>query len=670
MLKLTRGETGFSLAYDGRTIFSHTLTEPMLYLGLGSETIDMHHGNFHISDEIAERIPFCAFTAVQDDSGVAIRLYKDYHAAAFTLLLREQGGRLQITGSCDNSRYNRLWLKIFAEPEEHVYGLGEQFSSLDLRGRNYPIFTMEQGVGRNKSTLTTFLADQLDGGGGDYWTTYYPEATFVSSRLYSLHLHGYDYAEVDFSHADYHGLHLWQTTFSLTLSAKEDYPALLGDLTALVGRQPPLPDYMFSGILLGMQGGSDACRQKLERMLAADTAVSAVWTQDWVGKRITSFGKRLQWDWRWNKEMYPTLKEDIAENDARGIAWMGYINPYLVEGGLLFAEAQTRNYFVKKQDGTDYLIDFGEFDSGFVDLTNPAACAWYKSVIKENMIELGLRGWMVDFGEYLPTDCVLFSGQSAISAHNEWPTLWAKLNYEALSESGMLGKIGFYTRSGATGTQKYSPLMFSGDQFVDFSADDGLPSVINAALSLGMTGFGMLTFDIGGYTALFGKYRTKELLLRGCEFAAFTPVMRTHEGNRPNENTQFDADEETIAFFSRFSRIHRALSPYLIALGDQNCAQGLPAMRTLFLHYPDDARAYTEPYVYLLGRDILVAPVVEEGAQSRTLYLPQDDWVHLWSGKPYTGGEVTVSAPIGMPPVFYRAKSEIARMMETLREIH
>ncbi len=669
MLELNRSESGFSLSYEGKTLFSHSLDEPMVYLGLGDETIDMHHGNFHIADEVTERIPFNAFTATQDESSVVIRLYKDYHASAFTLTLREEAGRLIVTGECDCPRFNRLWLRLYAEPGEHVYGLGEQYSALDLRGRNYPIFTMEQGVGRNKSTLTTFLADQLDGGGGDYWTTYYPEATYVSSRRYFLHLHGYGYAEVDFSHENYHALHLWQTSLAFTVSAKQRYTDLLSDLTALVGRQPPLPDYMFSGILLGMQGGSEVCRNKLERMLAADTAVSAVWTQDWVGKRVTSFGKRLQWDWRWNEALYPTLREDIATNDARGIAWMGYINPYLVEGGALFTEAKDRGYFVKKQDGTDYLVDFGEFDCGFVDLTNPDACIWYKGVIKENMIALGLRGWMVDFGEYLPTDSVLFSGQDAISAHNEWPTLWAKLNYEALEESGKRGKIGYYTRSGATGTQRYSPLMFSGDQFVDFSPDDGLPSVINAALSLGMTGFGMLTFDIGGYTALFGKYRTKELLLRGCEFAAFTPVMRTHEGNRPDENTQFDADDETVAFFSRFSRIHRALSPYLTALGAENCTRGLPAMRALFLHYPDDERAHTAPYEYLLGRDILVTPVVVEGAESRSLYLPQDRWVHLWSGAEYAGGEITVSASIGQPPVFYRAESEIAGVMASLREI-
>jgi len=669
MIQMTATQTEFSVYYSGRELLRHSLKNPLLYLGVGKETIAMHHGNFHISDEIVERVPFAAFSAEQTENGVVVRFFKDHHACSFTLELREENGRLEASGRCDDHRYNRLWLSLFAEANEHIYGLGEQYSAFDLRGKNYPIFTMEQGVGRNKGTLTTFLADQLDGGGGDYWTTYYPEATFVSSRLYYVHLHGYGYTEVDLSHEDHHCLHVWQDQIRFTVSADETYPALLGDLTALVGRQPPLPEWMTSGVILGMQGGSDTCRKKLDRMLAADTAVAAVWTQDWVGKRVTSFGKRLQWDWRWNRELYPTLLEDIRENEERGVRWMGYINPYLVEGGILFDEAQKQDFFVKRKDGTDYLADFGEFDCGFVDLTNPAACTWLKRVIKDNMISLGLKGWMVDFGEYLPTDCLVHSGQDAVGAHNEWPTLWAKLNYEALEESGMLGKIAFFTRSGATGTQKYSPLMFSGDQFVDFSADDGLPSVINAALSLGMTGFGMMTFDIGGYTALFGKFRTKELLLRGCEFAAFTPVMRTHEGNRPDENTQFDADDETVAFFSRFSRVHRALSPCLSELVRENSEAGLPAMRPLFLHYPSDERAYTEPYEYLLGRDVLVAPVVEEGVNTRTLYLPDDRWIHLWSGREYVGGDVTVSAPIGAPPVFYRADGETAKMMAQLREI-
>lgn len=88
-------------------------------------------------------------------------------------------------------------------------------------------------------------------------------------------------------------------------------------------------------------------------------------------------------------------------------------------------------------------------------------------------------------------------------------------------------------RAGSTGSQKYSTMMWAGDQNVDWSLDDGTASVVPAALSLAMTGHGLHHSDIGGYTTLFEMKRSKELLLRWCDFSAFTPMMRTHEGNRP-----------------------------------------------------------------------------------------------------------------------------------------
>ncbi|MFL1587060.1 hypothetical protein NKZ05_21525, partial [Stutzerimonas stutzeri] len=93
---------------------------------------------------------------------------------------------------------------------------------------------------------------------------------------------------------------------------------------------------------------------------------------------------------------------------------------------------------------------------------------------------------------------------------------------------------------------------FDGDAetIVDWSLDDGLASVVPAALSLAMTGHGLHHSDIGGYTTLFEMKRSKELLLRWCDFSAFTPMMRTHEGNRPGDNWQFDGDAETIVDWS------------------------------------------------------------------------------------------------------------------------
>ncbi|MEF3950739.1 TIM-barrel domain-containing protein, partial [Escherichia coli] len=111
---------------------------------------------------------------------------------------------------------------------------------------------------------------------------------------------------------------------------------------------------------------------------------------------------------------------------------LAYINPYVASDKDLCEEAAQHGYLAKDASGGDYLVEFGEFYGGVVDLTNPEAYAWFKEVIKKNMIELGCGGWMADFGEYLPTDTYLHNGVSAEIMHNAWPALWAKCNYEAL----------------------------------------------------------------------------------------------------------------------------------------------------------------------------------------------------------------------------------------------
>ncbi len=384
---------------------------------------------------------------------------------------------------------------------------------------------------------------------------------------------------------------------------------------------------------------------------------------------MTSFGKRVMWNWKWNSALYPQLDERIAQWKEEGVQFLSYINPYVASDKDLCEEAAKRGYLTKNANGEDYHVEFGEFYAGVIDLTNPAAYGWYKEVIKKNLIELGCGGWMADFGEYLPTDTFLHNGVSAEIMHNAWPALWAKCNYEALEETGKLGEILFFMRAGYTGSQKHSVMMWAGDQNVDWSLDDGLASVVPAALSLAMTGHGLHHSDIGGYTTLFEMKRSKELLLRWCDFSAFTPMMRTHEGNRPGDNWQFDSDAETIAHFARMTTVFTTLKPYIKAAVAQNAKSGLPVMRPLFLHYEDDARAYTLKYQYLFGRDLLVAPVHEEGRRDWSLYLPQDIWVNAWTGETCQGGDITVDAPLGKPPVFYRQQSEWADLFSTLRHI-
>ncbi len=657
----TDGKGSVALTLNGKLLLRHTGEHPALFLGRGREDIRMYRGNFEIRDRVEERIPL-RLTGVE---GETLHFGHPDLSGDYCLRIEERDGRLQVTGTCKDANWNRLWLRLYAEAGEHVAGGGEQFSALDLRGRLWPIWTREQGVGRNKLTEITRLADASDGGGGDYHTTFFPQPTLLSSRLYFAHLENYEYAELDLRESDYHELVLWTSALHLVLTAGESYAELLEKLTALLGRQPALPDWAMRGLWLGVQGGTERARTLEKRCKDAGVDISAVWIQDWEGKRVTSFGKRLQWDWRWNREMYPGLDTLIREDDT---AWMGYINPYLVEGGVLFREAQEKGYFVKRPDGGDYLFDFGEFDCGVVDLTDPEAFAWYKNVIKTNLIGFGFKGWMADFGEYLPADAVCRGG-SGLALHNAWPMLWARCNREAVEEAGKLGECVFFMRSGAAGSQGSATLIWAGDQCVDWSEDDGLPSVITAALSLGMSGYGLHTCDIGGYTTLFHLRRDEELMMRWLEFACFTPVMRTHEGNRPETNVQLYDTPELLAFAARITALHDGLLPYLRHCVAQNAESGLPVMRPLFLAAPEAEEAWNHRlYSYLLGDDMFVAPVVEPGAVTRKLWLPEGEWTGLWDGRRYHGGWIETEAPMGRPPVFYRAGSTFAPLFQELGE--
>ena len=201
MFHLSFPAEGFVELYAGdRLVLRHSPETPALFLGFGREEIRMYRGNFTVRDREDARLPLRFLGA----DGECLRFAHPDLCGEYTLRVTEADGLLRLTGSCDDARVNRLWLRLCAEADEHVTGGGEQFSALDLRGRNYPIWTREQGVGRNKLTEVTRLADATDGGGGDYHPTFCPQPTFVSSRMYFVHLENYEYSELDFREKDCH----------------------------------------------------------------------------------------------------------------------------------------------------------------------------------------------------------------------------------------------------------------------------------------------------------------------------------------------------------------------------------------------------------------------------------------------------------------------------------
>ncbi len=665
-MELMKNGDSFIIKLNGRKIISHSSNKPFVYSGYGEPHIDMYRGNFKIEDYVIQRSPL-KYARVLEKSGyyvIELRKFEEQRRPELKLEARMEEDRLRIYFKEANNDINRLWIRIEADEGERVYGCGEQLSYFNLRGKNFPLWTSEPGVGRNKRTYTTWQADVKDKAGGDYYTTNYPQPTFISTKKYYCHLESTAYLDFDFRNGEFHELQVWNIPEYIQFETGDTYLELVERLTGFLGRQPELPDWIYNGFILGIQGGTKFVMETMDRMLEGGVPIAALWCQDWQGVRITSFGKRLMWNWSWNEETYPQLDKKIHELKERGIRFMGYINPYVAVEGDLYKEASEKGYLALDHKGEIYLVDFGEFYCGIVDFTNDRAKDWYKEVIKENLIGFGLDGWMADFGEYLPTDCYLSNGVSAQIMHNAWPVIWAKVNYEALKETEKLGEVVYFMRAGFTGNQKYCPLMWAGDQSVNWSLDDGLASVIPGALSLGMTGCGLHHSDIGGYTSLHGNVRTKELFMRWVEMGAFTPVMRSHEGNRPMDNFQVYEDDEAIAHLARMTKVYTTLKPYIKDLVKINAEKGIPVQRPLFMHYEDDQYAYDIKYEYLFGRDMLVAPVYEEDKTTWKVYLPKDEWIHLWSGREYEGGEHEIEVPMGEPAVFYRKNSKYIELFK------
>ncbi len=670
MMRVITASHAISVYHGDTLLFRHAEDAPAIYVGRGQATFDMYRGNFEIADYLEVREPLVHLDLYEEKRGYRLAFRRHAgDALQLELWLETTADGATLTTRYAAAGINRTWWRLVAEPDERVWGCGEQMSYLDLRGRHFPLWTSEPGVGRDKSTYVTWRSDVENRAGGDYYHTNYPQPTFLSSRHYACHLETSSYADFDFRHDDFHELQVWDVPVRLELYGATRYLSLVERLGARFGHQPRLPEWVYDGVILGLKRGKTHAQERLEQALASDMAVSALWCEDWAGIRETSFGARLFWDWKASESRYPDLAEWCRELESRGIRFLGYVNPYLCVDGELYPVARDHGYLATTAGGETAIVDFGEFDCGVVDFTNPEACSWFKdTILKANMLDIGLSGWMADFGEYLPVGVTLANGVAAEVEHNRWPTRWARVNAEALAERGKTAEATFFMRAGYTGVQAFCPLLWGGDQSVDFSRHDGIGTVITAALSSGLLGNAFHHSDIGGYTSLFGNVRSAELFKRWVDLATFTPVMRTHECNRPADNLQWFDSAELTEHLARMSRVYRHLSPYLKVLVEEGAERGIPVQRPLFLHFEDDPKVYGIQTQYLYGPDLLVAPVIEAGVAARDVYLPAGEtWVHLWSGTVESGGRrLEVGAPDGRPPVFFRQRSAWRTLFETV----
>ncbi len=640
-----------------------------LCAGIGENRFTMTRGSFRYKSVLKKKESLIPVRIEEEEHQATIYYHTKKSRETVTLCVTEENGRYRFVCKPSNSAWNRFWVTLPTDPDEHVYGFGETYSKFDLKGDKIRIFVAEH---QNSDRIGKKLIREKIFGKHpertlkfDKYESYYAQPTFVSSKRYYLHADISAYSEFDFTHPDRTTLFTNEPPV-FYMEFASSFPELSGKLAGLLGHQRVLPDWIYDGAIVAVQTGTEAIEEKLRKAEEAGAKICGVWSQDWCGCRRTGFGYQVMWNWEWDRELYKDLDKKIPEWKARGIRFLGYINPFMAIEKELYRYASEKGYCVKDKEGKDYLVTITTFPAAMIDFTNPDAYDWYKSVIRKNMIEFGLGGWMADFGEYLPVDCVLYSGEDPEKVHNRWPAIWAKLNREVIEECNKQDEVFFFTRAGHTGTVSSSAMMWTGDQHVDWSVDDGLPSVIPATLSLAMSGFGITHSDAGGYTTIMQMTRQKELLMRWEEMNVFSPLYRFHEGNQPSRNVQFDDDEELLSHLAKTSKMHAKLKPYIKGLVEECVRSARPVMRPVFYHYDEDW-AYTEKTEYLLGENVLVAPVLKEGETKRTVRLPKGAWVRALTNETYEGGTHLVDAPIGRIPVFVRKGSkEEALLQDTL----
>jgi alpha-glucosidase len=632
----------FRLTVDGVTTFE---SPGPLEIRRFEEAFETSLGMWRFSRDDEETIRFGELLSADARDGVAAIQLRAPNGALGNLSVRKEAESVHFSFSTQAAQSSMV-LPITCDPDGSFHGFGEQYNATEQTGEAFSLFVSEQGFGRDGESW--FFS-------GDSHTTYFPMPWYLDARGFGV-LVETDYrveAEICSSDPDRAELEVvgdsdleWRVFLGPT---PKDVIRQLGDE---VGRPTAPPDWAFLPWMCA-QGGPDSVLARLAAMQAADIPVGALWIQDWTGARENAGGGYgVQYQWKSDETLYPDLAGFVQALHDQDIRVLGYVNPFvdpaldhweeMEAAGLLPLDAETGEV-------STFIGPRGSMTTA--DLSNPATRDYIVDFLRAAVRDIGLDGWMADFAEWLPVDAEIHDGDAA-AVHNRYPELWQSITRQVMEAERPDGDWLMYARSGWTGVQAQAQVHWVGDQEADWSETDGLPTVVPAMINLGLSGQPFATHDIAGFS---GGPSTKELYMRWTELGAFSPFMRTHDGNDRENNHRWDSDEETTAHFSRMARIHEALAAERIELAAEAEESGLPMVRHLLLEYPEDREAWQVHDQYLLGSDLLVAPVLKEGSTMRRLYLPEGEWYGLWTGEHYSGpGWVEVSAALGAPPVFSR----------------
>ena len=286
----------------------------------------------------------------------------------------------------------------------------------------------------------------------------------------------------------------------------------------------------------------------------------------------------LHWtDFIWDPATFPDPAGMLARLKARGLHICVWINPYIAQRSVLFAEGMAHGYLLRKPNGDVWQTDLWQPGMGIVDFTNPDARRWFQDRLRA-LLDMGVDCFKTDFGERIPTDVVYFDGSDPLRMHNYYSYLYNQTVFNLLLEERGPGEAVVFARSATTGGQQF-PVHWGGDCESNF---ESMAESLRGGLSLGLSGFGFWSHDIGGFegTPPAAVYK------RWVPFGLLSSHSRLHGSQ--SYRVPWTFDDEAVDVLRFFTRLKCRLMPYLYAQARQAHLHGTPVMRAMLLEFPDD----------------------------------------------------------------------------------
>lgn len=424
--------------------------------------------------------------------------------------------------------------------------------------------------------------------------------------------------------------------------------------TQVVGRQD-LPPFWALGYITSKYG----YHNQAETLGVIDTLKTKGFPVDGIVLDLYWYGKETDMGrLEWNPDQWPDHKKMLADLKAKGVNTVLINQPYINKIGALdnYNMLSQQGLLVKDAAGQTHDVTTWVGEAGMFDVSNPATQQWLWNRLK-GLTEEGVAGWWGDLGEpeVHPESIVHANGETASQFHNKYGNEWSKLIYDGLRKDFPSMRPLLMMRGGTTGLQKYSVFPWTTDVSRSWG---GFQPQIKLMLSSGLSGLGYMSSDLGGFAEDKENPTDEELYVRWVQMGTFTPYMRTHASIKPEPYNYPDSEN----ILKEYINMRYKWLPYNYTLAYENATKGYPLARTLSFTGENTGWKYAKiENEYLWGNNVLVAPVMEQGARERVVDFPKGTWISWYDAtKKYVGASTdTVSAPLEQIPLFVREGSFI-----------